>query len=95
MSEFTSEQVKDLVKALVGGVQPHGDSYIDEQKYKNLLKLGELCVSLCHEIELVVKENVGSMYLASVRESVDLAVAFMKDIHESFGVLLSWEELKK
>jgi len=47
----------EIVKKLVGNIQPAGDAHIDEERFKNLEAMCELVEDLVEEIDNVINYN--------------------------------------
>lgn len=50
-------ELKDVVRKLIGPVDPVGDSNIDRERLKNLMELTTLVDFLVGDIDLIASEN--------------------------------------
>lgn len=75
MTEMTTV---DVVKKLVGPINPIGDSGEDARRYENIVHMSKVIEELVREMEYVVHSNRHA-YEGSVRKSADFAEKFLKD----------------
>lgn len=69
----------DIVKKLVGNIQPAGDTNIDNERFENLKAMCELADNLIAEInEVVYRNDTRNEY--SVRQMVEYASGFLTDM---------------
>lgn len=76
--------VTEIVKKLIGSVEPAGDSDIDEKRFENLKELCLLTSNLVGEISRVVDRNKNA-HESSIQKIVQYADKFLKEelnIHE-------------
>lgn len=66
----------ELVKKVIGNINPLGDSGIDRDRYENLKEMCLLISQLVYEVEQVAFENK-SAYESSVVKARDFAFNFL------------------
>ncbi|MBL0317488.1 MAG: hypothetical protein IPP69_17655 [Flavobacteriales bacterium] len=82
MSEKTMTNT-DVVKKLIGNVQPYGASHIDEQRFENLKAMCELVGDLIEEIKDAAKSKERHEY--SMKEMGLYAYKFLSQLETGVG----------
>ena len=70
--------ITDVVKKLVGNIQPYGASHIDEERFENLKTMCKLVNELVAEIDSVAYENK-DRYEFSMKQMADYASNFLSN----------------
>ena len=68
----------DVVKKLIGNIQPYGATHIDEERFENLKQMCELVESLVSEIERVADNKDRQEY--SMKEMGQYAYKFLNEL---------------
>lgn len=68
----------EIVKKLIGNIQPAGASHIDPERFKNLKEMCELVNNLVIEIDKVVYDNKHAQQ-HSIKEMVEYAEDFINN----------------
>lgn len=66
----------EIVKKLIGNIQPAGDASVDDERYENLKSMCELVNNLVSEIDRVQYENRYA-HQGSIKRSVEYAGDFL------------------
>lgn len=69
----------DIVKKLVGNIQPAGDTNIDHERFENLKAMCELADNLIAEINEVAHRNKNRQEY-SVKQMAEYANGFLTDM---------------
>lgn len=72
-------EIYDVVKKLIGDIEPVGASHIDGERFENLKNMTRLMRELLTDIECVRYDN-SSMHEDSIRKAVDHIKQFYDDI---------------
>lgn len=72
-------KIYDVVKKLIGEIEPAGASHIDKKRLENLKDMIQLVKELLTDIECVRYDNK-DMHEDSIKEAVDSINQFYKDI---------------
>ena len=73
----------DVVKKLIGNIQPYGASHIDEQRFENLKAMCELVGDLIEEIKDTAREK--DRYEHSMKEMGLYAYKFLTQLETEVG----------
>lgn len=73
----------DVVKKLIGNIQPYGASHIDEQRFENLKAMCELVGNLMEEIKDAAKAK--DRYEHSMKEMGLYAYNFLSQLETEVG----------
>lgn len=73
---MNAETITEVVKKLVGEIQPYGASHIDEKRFENLKTICEIVNNLVVEIDRVSYENKDRQEF-SMKQMSDYASNFM------------------
>ena len=59
-------EIYDVVKKLIGNIEPVGTTYIDEKRLKNLKEHIDLTANLLHDLQIIVQYKDRDEYSMSV-----------------------------
>ena len=59
---MTEYNIKEIIKKLLGSIQPIGETNYDEQCFENIKEWGELCYWITERLITVVESNRKDLY---------------------------------
>ena len=68
----------DVVKKLIGAIQPQGESHTDEIRFKNLEAMTYLIIKLIQDVDRVASENKGKQE-HSIKKAREFAQKFLDE----------------
>lgn len=80
-------KIYEIVQRLIGEIEPRGESYTDEERYKNLQEAIELAESLITDIQYVARNKECPEY--SKQKAGKLADKFLRQTGITNGVNIS------
>ncbi len=75
----------DVVKKLVGKIQPQGESNTDEIRFSNLESMTKLITQLIQDVDRVAQENKDKQEY-SMKKSGEFASKYLEEISEELSI---------
>lgn len=75
-NKMNAETLTEVVKKLIGDIQPYGATHIDDKRFENLKTMCEVVNNLVIEIDSVAYENKDRQEF-SMKQMADYASNFM------------------
>lgn len=80
---FSSDEVADIVMKLIGEIEPVGETYTDDVRYKHLILLLDTLDVLIDEVRFILPNIDRNEY--SMNRAGQWASKWIKEKHELFG----------
>ena len=90
--EFSDTQLADILMRLNGEIEPIGETYTDDDRFNNLIRLENTLDIILDDISFVCKN--ANHYLWSRQRAGKQAIEWMKNKQEWLSIIFSESESK-